>query len=657
LDWIDCFGYDNGEAFATATGGTLPYIFIWDNDTLIQGDTINTLAEGVHTVIVTDYKGCTASDTVLIHEPTALTIEIVDTLTILPYCVGVNTASLSATASGGTLGYTYEWNDNLVLPQTTTTATDLLAGTYTITVTDSKGCESDDTRNIDITTDTNALLSIQVFSSYQYADSIDVSCFGYNDGGAEVSVIGGHTPYTYEWVGGSSATTSAIDNLYAGTYSVLVRDINNCMVNGSISLTEPLALTFNTSTNTAESCLGACDGVIFIDSLAGGVSPYTALLTNNITASIDSHDVSNDFVILGVCSGEYTIVLTDVNDCPSSVIAGGINQQLVDYDSYTQAMINILTAEDTICHASSTGMLTVLNPNMNVDYTYSWQDLNGIIVSTDIIADNLSAGVYILYAAYDNTSGCTTTDTLEIFALSEITNTVTKVDVNCFGDSTGSIVAIASGGLSPYSYLWNTIPVHTDSAVTNLEEGSYILTVTDTNNCENEFLYTINQVPEIVIDITVNNTYILAASVLSGGTAPYTYQWNDAGGIISGATSSSYTVSSNGTYYVMVIDANDCKLSSDSFPYGEATAVIESALLTLSIYPNPFKEETTVDFGREIQVASIRIVDVFGKLVEEHSIKNTDKHILKRGNKASGIYFMEIEVEQKEKINYKLIIE
>jgi len=229
--------------------------------------------------------------------------------------------------------------------------------------------------------------------------------------------------------------------------------------------------------------------------------------------------------------------------------------------------------------------------------------------------------------------------------------------VNCFGDSTGSIVAIASGGLSPYSYLWNTIPVHTDSAVTNLEEGSYILTVTDTNNCENEFLYTINQVPEIVIDITVNNTYILTASVLSGGTAPYTYQWNDAGGIISGATSSSYTVSSNGTYYVMVIDANDCKLSSDSFPYGEATAVIESALLTLSIYPNPFKEETTVDFGREIQVASIRIVDVFGKLVEEHSIKNTDKHILKRGNKASGIYFMEIEVEQKEKINYKLIIE
>ena len=77
----------------------------------------------------------------------------------------------------------------------------------------------------------------------------------------------------------------------------------------------------------------------------------------------------------------------------------------------------------------------------------------------------------------------------------------------------------------------------------------------------------------------------------------------------------------------------------------------------MSIYPNPFKEETTVDFGKEIKAASIKVVDVFGKLIEEHSVKNTDKHILKRENKASGIYFMEIEVEQKEKTIYKLIIE
>jgi hypothetical protein len=78
--------------------------------------------------------------------------------------------------------------------------------------------------------------------------------------------------------------------------------------------------------------------------------------------------------------------------------------------------------------------------------------------------------------------------------------------------------------------------------------------------------------------------------------------------------------------------------------------------IVLSIYPNPFKDETTVDFGRVVNQASVRVVDVFGKLIEEHSILNTDKHILKRENKASGIYFVEIEVEDL-LIKEKLIIE
>jgi hypothetical protein len=90
--------------------------------------------------------------------------------------------------------------------------------------------------------------------------------------------------------------------------------------------------------------------------------------------------------------------------------------------------------------------------------------------------------------------------------------------------------------------------------------------------------------------------------------------------------------------------------------YG-SVGVVEAGLLDLSIYPNPFKQETTVDFGREVKQASIKVVDVFGKLIEEHTITNTDKHSLKRNNKAAGVYFVEIEVEQQEKVNVKLIIE
>jgi hypothetical protein len=648
LDWIDCYNDATGEAFATATGGTLPYIFSCDNVIWLDG-LDSTLTPGEHIVVVTDARGCTASDTVFIHNPDSLYIIIDDSLTILPYCVGVNTASLSANAYGGTLGYTYEWDDNMNLPQTTATASALLAGTYTITVTDSKGCKAEDTRDIDTITNT---MGVEVISLIQYVGGNDVSCFGYNDGGAIASAFGAHGPYTYQWVGGSSATTASIDNLYAGTYSILVRDTNNCMVNGSINLTEPSVLTFNTSFNTAESCLGACDGVIFIDSLDGGVAPYFALLTNNITASISSDIIVSNDSILGVCSGEYTIVLTDANACPSSVIAGGVNQQLVGYDTITVAAISLT---DTICHASSTGVLDVLYPISS--YSYNWENANGDSISSGLQVDNLSAGVYVLLADYNNTPGCTSTDTLEIIEYSAITNAVTIEDVDCYGQSTGSILASASGTTSPYSYSWDTFPVQTDSAATNLEEGSYSLTVTDINNCENIFTYNITEPQELAVNIT-ESSYVLTAGTPLGGTLPFSYSWRaQSSPNTSIGTGMTYTVTSYGIYYVLVTDANGCTAESNIFEdVGTGIGQVSSGI-ALSIYPNPFKEETTVDFGREIQTASIKVVDVFGKLIEEHSITNTDKHILKRENKASGIYFVEIEVEQQEKIIYKLIIE
>jgi uncharacterized protein (DUF2141 family) len=659
LDWIDCYNDSTGEAFATATGGTLPYVFDWDNGQWI-GDTVNTLTAGEHTVVVTDAKGCTASDTVFTHEPTELVIAIDETQTILPYCIGVNTASLTGVADGGTLGYTYVWDDNNNLPQTTTTASALLAdnynssdSSYTITVTDAKGCVAS------VSTDTLrfyvASMDANITSLYQYAsgssDSNEVSCFGYNDGGAEATAWGAHGPYAYQWFGGSSATTAAIDNLYAGVYSVTIRDTNNCMVNRSIVLVQPAALTYNVSLSSNESCLGACDGTIVVDSLAGGVAPYAALLTDNATALLSSHIMSAANTILGVCSGDYTIALTDVNACPSSVIPGGVSQQLLGYDAYTTA--DILGVEDTVCHAASTGELAVSVPNSNPSYTYSWQDLNGGVVSTTATATNLAAGVYVLLADYNTSAICTASDTIEIIELAEIQNAVTIEHVACYGESTGSILASASGTVPTYSYAWSS--GQTTALASNLSAGTYALTIEDGNGCERDFTHTVTEPLGLDLIVTQNNFTLTA--LVSLGTSPYTYEWFKQGvppQVLS--TNASYTVSSNGTYYVVVTDANICVLTSDMIVYG-SVGVVEAGLLGLSIYPNPFKQETTVDFGREVKQASIKVVDVFGKLIEEHTITNTEKHSLKRNNKAAGVYFVEIEVEQQEKVIFKLIVE
>ena len=143
-----------------------------------------------------------------------LTIVIDPSQTILPYCEGVKTAQLGAIANGGTLGYTYLWDDNAILPQTSSVATGLLAdnynsldSSYTVTVTDSKGCiASVSTDVLRYFTETMHVFADSLYLSQYVSNTLDsneVSCFGYNDGSLTANVNGG-TPdingnYLFEW--------------------------------------------------------------------------------------------------------------------------------------------------------------------------------------------------------------------------------------------------------------------------------------------------------------------------------------------------------------------------------------------------------------------------------------------------------------------------
>ena len=144
-----------------------------------------------------------------------------------------------------------------------------------------------------------------------------------------------------------------------------------------------------------------------------------------------------------------------------------------------------------------------------------------------------------------------------------------------------------------------------------------------------------------------------------GGTPPYSYSWfEQSQPFLELGTLPSYTVGSNGTYYVEVTDANNCTSQSNSTTYQEnpsSTIGLDNEI-KLSVYPNPFRQETTVDFGQKISNATITIVDVYGKLIEMHELSNTDQYVIKGIDKASGVYFMEIEVEQQLLNNIKLIV-
>ena len=149
-------------------------------------------------------------------------------------------------------------------------------------------------------------------------------------------------------------------------------------------------------------------------------------------------------------------------------------------------------------------------------------------------------------------------------------------------------------------------------------------------------------------------TYILTPTI-SGGTPPYSYSWrkqpqnNFEIGI-----GSTYTVGSYGSYYVIVTDINGCEITSNIITYIETVnpnGILDLSSLDINIYPNPFKEQTTIDFGRVINTAELRIYDVLGKLLNEYKIKDVDRFILERQEKVNGVYFMEVEIDY-QKMSY-----
>ena len=149
-----------------------------------------------------------------------------------------------------------------------------------------------------------------------------ISCYGMADGEATTEVSGGHAPYSYQWYGpnGYVSTNTVISNLSAGSYSVTIRDTNNCMVNSYVTLEEPDNILFYTLGATDETCFGACDGEIQVY-VEGGTPPYIAIATEGTTGDVISvpMGLGNSSVVSGICSGVYNLSFTDENGCSSIV--------------------------------------------------------------------------------------------------------------------------------------------------------------------------------------------------------------------------------------------------------------------------------------------------------------------------------------------------
>ncbi len=504
---VSCNGGSNGSSTAMPAGGTAPFTYLWSNGQTTQ--TASGLSAGQYTVTVTDAHLCVTTSTTTITEPLFLTIGFNNTHVS---CSGGSNGSSAGLPSGGTAPYTYLWSNG----QTTQTATGLSAGTYTLTVTDANFCVA-----VAITTITQpAVLNVSLVP-------VHVSCFNGNNGSIAANVSGGTPPYAYAW--SNSQSTSSVSGLIAGTYTVTVTDFNGCINVQSVAVTQPVQLTLS-FTKTNVSCNGGNNGTATVLP-SGGTGPYTYLWSNSQTSQTAT----------GLSAGQYTVTVTDANNCTPVVGFVIITEPTLLTVSTTQTNVN--------CNGGSTGSATAAAAGGTSPYSYVWS--NGQLTAT---ATGLSAGTYTVTATDAN--GCTAVKVIVITQATVISLTFVKNDVQCFGELNGTATVLASGGTPGYTYLWST--GSSASSVTDLAAGTYTVTVTDNFGCTAVSSVLITQPTAVSAGMTHTNVSCFGGSngtatvSPTGGTPGYVVQWSN------GQTSLIASGLSAGTYTVTVTDTHGC---------------------------------------------------------------------------------------------------
>ncbi|HTA83623.1 MAG TPA: SpvB/TcaC N-terminal domain-containing protein, partial [Bacteroidia bacterium] len=505
---VSCNGGNTGSASTTVIHGTTPYTYSWSGGG--TNSTVTGLSAGTYTINVTDYDGITGSSTVTITQPTALSVSASATSNVS--CNGGSNGSVSSTPSGGTSPYTYSWSGG----GTNSTKASLIAGTYTITVTDNNGCIA--TTTATITQPTALTVSANVTSN--------VTCNGENNGSVSSTPSGGVSPYTYSWSAGGTNSTKA--SLTSGTYTITVTDNNGCTATSSATITQPTVLTVLASVTANVSCNGGNSGSLS-STPSGGTSPYTYSWSGGGTNSTKT----------GLSAGTYTITITDNNGCTGSTSATITEPTALNVSASVTANIS--------CNGGSNGSVSSTPSGGTSPYTYSWSG-----GGTNSTKTGLAIGTYTITITDKN--GCTATSSATVTqptTLSVSASVTANVSYNGWSD--GSVSASSSGGTSPYTYLWTGDG--TNSSEEGLMAGTYTITLMDNNGCTATASCTITQPLGVLATVTytVSGTGVTTGNVstmVSGGTSPYSYSWSD------GGTNSVDLGLSAGIYTITVTDIN-----------------------------------------------------------------------------------------------------
>ncbi len=506
----DCFGESSGLISIESHGGTGDIEYQWSNGGTMS--TVQNLSDGVYSVTVTDENGCTAAETMILDEPEALLLDLVQVEHVT--CNGSADGALIVEGSGGTGDISYMWSNGL----TSSSIGGLIAGNYSVTVTDENDC-----------TKVAAYAVTQPFDlSVSFAGMMSLVCFDDATGSLQIQAAGGTPSYNYLWTNGS--TNSALTGLLAGTYQVTVTDANGCSTIASAEITEPPPLIVN-ATSTGESAVGEMDGTASATP-GGGTGDYTFLWSNGeVTA-----------MITGLAIGVYTVTVTDESGCTAmqSVAVTGID--------CTMLVSTISFAALCFGEASGTAQVIVTGAIGSIEILWSTGD-------TTMFVEQLLAGTYSV--AVEDEAGCFAVIDFTIDEPQLITSICSATGESMEGANDGSITCLASGGTLPYEFLWSN--GDTTSSITGLAPGMYFVTITDGNGCSvSDSAFVNGFICMMLVNLSLEDASCFgvssgSASVqLTGGTGPFEITWSN-GGI---GTSVDSLVA--GLYSITVTDADSC---------------------------------------------------------------------------------------------------
>jgi gliding motility-associated-like protein len=515
---ILCNAACTGSVTETPSGGAVPYSFAWNPPAGAATAAVSGLCVGTYSVTITDKNGCKKTDSAKVTQPNPINISMAPTqITCFPLCNG----SISATVSGGNGPYTYTWSPGNPAGQSTKTISSLCANTYSLLVHDANGCSQ--------TTTAVIIPQPQLFAN---ASTIQETCAASCNGSVKSVPSGGTAPYTFLWTPGN-ITTSSINGLCGGTFTVVVTDSKGCTNQSVVTLLPTPLLTVGIST-TPISCNGFCDGSASA-SPAGGTAPYSYFWGGGQTSPL----------ITNLCVGSYTVTVTDSKLCTASAIQA-ITQP--------NPLLPNASASPVKCSGSCNGQTTAAPTGGTPAYTYSWSA--GGQSTASVIGQ--CTGLYTVHIT--DSHGCKSSQTVAVNTPGPVSPGPLVSNVSCSGLCNGAISTSATGGTGgTYIYSWSTTPSQTTSSITNQCVGTYTVAVTDSNNCKGTSISTITQ-PAVLnatlskVTSTCGNCQGIATVSVSGGTPGYTFSWNT----IPSQSNPTATNLCVGTYIDTVTDAHGC---------------------------------------------------------------------------------------------------